>query len=80
MIRCEGWTRKGGTFTMGIPQWGQCENEAVVIIQGTQDSESNSGKREGFLQPACMKCWEKAMSIQHIKISCVTPINEEQSK
>ena len=68
-MRCEGWTRKGGIFTMGIPQWSQCKNNAVVMLKVDQD--------EGIVseQPAYINCWEKGKKA-NIKILSVEPIKE----
>jgi len=53
-MRCEGYRRKGGAFTLGPVQWVQCENEAVVMIECKQD-----GEIETF--PACQKCFDEAL-------------------
>lgn len=52
-MRCEGWRRKGGAFTLGPVKWSQCENEAVVMLRVKQETE------QGL--PACMDCWKEAI-------------------
>ena len=52
-MRCEGWCRKGGAFTLGPVKWSQCENEAAVMLLVKQETE------EGF--PTCMECWREAI-------------------
>lgn len=68
-VRCEGWRRRGGAFTMGgLPKWTQCGNDAIVSIEATQDNKTKSW-------PACMICWKEAIEYG-IKINEVIPINE----
>lgn len=66
-MKCEGWTRKGGAFTLGLPVWSQCESEAIVMIELEQE--------EIEILPGCTICWEKAIE-RGIKIISVTPIKE----
>lgn len=53
-MRCEGWRRYGGVFTLGPVTWKQCDNEATVILEVVQD-----GKTE--LLPGCAICWQEAI-------------------
>lgn len=53
-MRCEGWRRNGGAFTLGPVTWKQCENEAVVILEVVQD-----GKVESL--PGCATCWQECI-------------------
>jgi len=66
-MRCEGWTRKGGIFTLGLPTWSQCENEAVVMLEVEQKKVEK--------QPSCMDCWKKGIKTG-IKILSVEPLTE----
>lgn len=70
-MRCEGWIRKGGAFTLGPVVWEQCENEAVVSLKGVQ------GDNENFEQPACMECWNMAISYPGMKIAETMPLEKE---
>lgn len=71
-MRCEGWRRHGGMFTLGPVTWSQCKNEAVVVIDLEQD-----GKREKL--PGCMECWREAID-SGIKILSVEPITVANDK
>lgn len=65
-MRCEGWTRRGGAFTLGPVEWVQCDEEAVVMVNCTQEGETKDF-------PACMSCWERAITYP-IKINKVIPL------
>lgn len=69
--RCEGWVRHGGAFTLGLPQWVQCENEPTVLITfiDTQDA----GKSTKRTLPACQGCWQRVIDAK-LKIISVKPI------
>ena len=71
-MRCEGWTRKGGAFTLGLPTWHQCEEEGTVNIEFKQ------GNEEITTLPMCNKCWEKGIEKEEIKILSVEPITDNQ--
>lgn len=73
-MRCEGWRRNGGAFTLGPVTWSQCENEAIVELTVEQE-----GKAETL--PGCAVCWQEAID-SGIKIIKVVPIMgaEETSK
>ena len=70
-MRCEGYTRHGGAFTLGPITWVQCKKEAIVNITATQD-----GKTETF--PMCADCWKKGID-NGIEILSVVPIIEQES-
>jgi hypothetical protein len=72
-VRCEGWTRTGGAFTLGAAVWSQCFNNAVVILEVEQ---TENGKTVVTKQPACIDCWKEAKKWP-IKILSATPIEEE---
>lgn len=63
--RCQGYRRYGGMFTLGPVKWVQCENDAVVILEVSQESV------EAF--PACMDCWSEAIE-RKISILSARPI------
>lgn len=48
-VRCEGWRRNGGAFTLGPVTWKQCEENATVMLKF---------KRDGKVQtlPGCQTC------------------------
>jgi hypothetical protein len=52
-MRCEGWRRKGGAFTLGPTKWSQCENQSVVMLRVKQETEEELS--------ACMECWKEAI-------------------
>lgn len=50
-MRCEGWRRTGGAFTLGPVKWEQCNNEAIVMLKVRQEKEEDL--------PACLDCWNE---------------------
>lgn len=68
-IRCEGWRRYGGFMTLGPVTWEQCENDAVVNLMIIQDGEKQN-------KPACITCWEEAMSTDGIRIIRTEPLGK----
>lgn len=68
MARCEGWTRKGGIFSLGPVTWSQCENEATVMIEFKQGDEGVK------TLPGCSECWQKCIDSDKIEILSVVPI------
>ena len=70
-MRCEGWTRRGGIFTLGRPTWSQCENEATVMLEVAQEKIEK--------QPACMDCWKKGVE-KEIKILSAEPLGDEDGR
>ena len=73
-MRCEGWTRKGGAFTLGPVTWSQCENESIVNIKFKQGDEPIA------TLPACKQCWQKCIDSKNIKILSVEPIPHDQQE
>jgi len=53
-MRCEGYRRYGGAFTLGPVKWEQCKNDAIAIIECSQDGETKEF-------PACTECWNEAI-------------------
>lgn len=66
-MRCEGWRRHGGVFTLGPVRWTQCEKDAVVILRVKQEKISK--------QPACLGCWNEGVE-RGIKILSAKPIEK----
>jgi len=52
-MRCEGWKRRGGVFTLGPMQWSQCENDATVMLTVAQEKEETLS--------ACNECWKEGI-------------------
>ncbi len=67
-MRCEGWTRHGGAFTLGRPEWRQCENEGTVML-----TASNKGE-EPTTEPMCQGCWQKCIDADDITVIEAKPI------
>ena len=68
-MRCEGWRRRGGVFTLGPVKWSQCENQAVVMLRVKQETEQKL--------PACMECWREAVE-HEMDILDSHPLTEEE--
>lgn len=67
-MRCEGYRRNGGAFSLGPVTWLQCENEATVTLKIVQDE-----KTEEF--PACKTCWNECIeNSDKIEIKEVKPL------
>lgn len=64
-IRCEGYRRYGGAFTLGPVRWVQCKNTAVVMLTVIQEEEAQF--------PACNICWKECID-KGIQIAKVTPL------
>ena len=66
-VRCEGWRRNGGAFTLGPVTWEQCKNDAIVMLKVKQ------GKIEEL--PACAECWEEGREnkIEILEVKPITP-------
>lgn len=73
-VRCEGWRRTGGVFTLGPVTWKQCENSGIVTLK-FKDAESGKVKT----LPACKECWGECLSAG-IKIIETRPIPGTPSK
>jgi len=71
-MRCEGYIRYGGAFTLGPVKWIQCKNEAVVSIK------FKGGKSDPVkVLPACMDCWKECIESKDIEILEVKPLDKE---
>lgn len=71
-MKCEGYRKYGGVFSLGPITWKQCENDAVVMVEVEQD-----GKCE--ILPSCMVCWQEAIDTG-MTILSVRPIISESKK
>ena len=69
-MRCDGFRRYGGAFSLGPVVWQQCNNKATVMITCRQD-----GEKASF--PACEKCWEEARENTGVEITDVRPLTGE---
>lgn len=67
-IRCEGYHRRGGAFTIGVPQWEQCKEMAIVQLVVNQEGKEST-------LPACEHCWKEARSRPVIQILEVKPLS-----
>ena len=67
-MRCEGWRRYGGAFTLGPPEWVQCENDAIVLLTVQQEKVETL--------PSCSDCWKEGIK-RGITILKVEPVEEE---
>ena len=54
-MRCQGYRRYGGAFSLGPVVWRQCKEDAVATLTVVQD-----GKEELF--PACVVCWAECVN------------------
>ena len=74
-VRCEGYRRFGGAFSLGPVTWQQCSERAIAVLTIEQD-----GKVQDV--PACSKCWTEAMYYGGIKITATRPVapNNEVSE
>lgn len=68
-IRCEGWRRYGGAFTLGPVTWKQCEEAAIVQLKFRQDGKVDT-------LPACQTCWDECIE-NDIKIIKATPLTHQ---
>jgi len=66
-MRCEGWRRYGGAFTLGPVRWEQCKDEATIKLTTTEDGKE-------IVRPACQVCWKEACSSKAIHILKAEPI------
>ena len=67
-VRCEGWRRIGGAMSFGPPEWTQCENNAVVMLDVVQDK-----KREKL--PACQTCLQEALATRSVNVLAVESLD-----
>jgi hypothetical protein len=65
-MRCEGYRRYGGAFTLGPVKWEQCKEEATVLITFS----NNAGTH---VLPGCAKCWAECIE-NKLNIVSVIPI------
>lgn len=70
-MRCEGWHRHGGAFTLGPVTWEQCEKQATAMLK-FKDSDSKKIKT----LPACQECWAECLK-NGIKVIKVSPISKK---
>jgi len=70
-MRCEGYRRYGGAFTLGPVQWEQCSYDATIILTVVQDGKTQT-------MPACGKCWKEAVEnkIEIKSVGEIPPKNE----
>lgn len=68
-MRCEGWRRYGGAFTLGPVKWEQCKEDAIVMLKVKQE------KTEEL--PACLHCWNEGKE-KGITILSAEPIPEDR--
>lgn len=68
-LRCEGYRRRGGAFTLGPVPWEQCTNDAIVTITAYQKEEPTE-----YTGPFCMTCWKEALGNPDIKVLKVVPL------
>jgi hypothetical protein len=55
-VRCEGWRRHGGAFTLGPVTWEQCKNDGIVTLKF---KDADTGKVKTL--PACKECWAECL-------------------
>lgn len=65
-LRCEGWRRHGGAFTLGPVKWVQCEAAPIVMLKFEEDHNCKT-------LPACNTCWKECIAAG-VKILEVKPI------
>jgi hypothetical protein len=63
-MKCEGYRRRGGTFTLGPVVWEQCKGNAIVMLQTVGNDKP---------LPACNICWQECVDSK-IEIISVKPI------
>ena len=54
-MKCEGYRRYGGAFTLGPVRWEQCKSKATVKLTFLED-----GKYKTL--PACNECWKECIA------------------
>ena len=66
-MRCEGWRRYGGAFTLGPVKWVQCEEDAIAVLKVQQGEVQKI--------PSCVKCWNEAKenSIKILSADIIAP-------
>ncbi len=66
-MKCEGWRKEGGAFSLGPVTWEQCKNDATVMIKLQQEGEVST-------LPGCQKCWKECIANKEIKVVSVASI------
>lgn len=67
-VRCEGWHRDGGAFSLGPVEWKQCKAEGTVMLTLSQDGEIEE-------LPACQNCWNECLETKGIEVLSSKPIS-----
>ena len=67
-MRCEGYRRRGGAFTLGPVSWSQCIESGVVMLTVEQDGETQT-------LPACNRCWKEVIE-NNVPVLKIEPIPE----
>jgi len=62
-LKCQGYRRRGGAFTLGPVEWEQCDDvpEVMLTIEGKEP------------MPACKTCWKECIE-NNLKITKVEPL------
>ena len=66
-MRCEGWRRSGGAFSLGPIEWSQCENDGTVMLKLDQGGEISE-------LPACQHCWTECLETDGIEVLEARPL------
>ena len=66
-VRCEGWRRNGGAFSLGPVEWVQCEDRGDVMLKLNQGGEISE-------LPACQHCWNECIQTTGIEVLSAKPI------
>jgi len=69
-MKCQGWRRYGGAFSLGPVRWEQCDRKPVAMLKVRQD-----GKDKWLA--ACPECWTECIE-NEITILEATPIKSEE--
>lgn len=74
-MRCEGWRRTYGAFSLGPVDWYQCENDGTVMLKLDQGGEISE-------LPACQHCWNECLETKGIEVLEAKPLpsNTEASR
>jgi hypothetical protein len=67
-LKCKGFRRYGGVFSLGPVKWEQCKATPTVMIKVKNVKET---------QPACNHCWQELIDSDEQEIESVEPIVEE---
>lgn len=69
-IRCEGYRRHGGVFSLGPVTWSQCTGASVVMLTIRKEGEA-------VTLPACQRCWDECIE-GRIRIIKARPIGKRK--